>query len=1032
MIKKLLYVLIALFAFLLFSGFTNNDNSITLLTQEQLGRIDGRLHTLFKNQSSASLRTQAMTKDSFLATQTSVIERKDGSIAYGVIIRTDDPDALINAGVPVNSVITGYVTAHLSPQQMISTLELSQVIKISLGSVCYPKNDLAVGSIGADLLNNSYLNNTEYKGSGVLVCIIDTGIDWEHLDFRDPVDNTKSRILYIWDQTLTATGGEGTPADRDPANFGTLDTGVEYTQADIEDEIDGSPAGFVREADINGHGTHVAGSAAGNGVAYSNKSFAGVAPEADIIVVKAGNGSFPSSNTINALTYAQKMSETLGKPIVVNMSLGGHASAHDGTGPKEVAVDDFTGAGRVAVISAGNEGSDLIHFSGTVLGSGNTSVTISIPDYTSNINSGTDNDVFGVDIWYDDFTDVTMTIDSPNLAPFDVIHGDDDTHGVETDGTIYYYNNSDGTYTNGDRRNYLYVYDDTEANVPAWGTWTLTLTNNTGSAVDFHGWLFTNSMPVNITGANSNYTVGDPGTASSAITVGAYTSRWRWSDYLGNGYSYGAGETSDDMASFSSIGPRRDDVQKPDIVAPGMGIFSSLSQDCTPSASRIAPGEQHHMIQGTSMSCPITTGAVALLLEANPNLTAAEVKSLITSTAMTDTYTGGSLPDYEWGYGKLDIFKAAAKLQDSGTTLDREILAYDTWSGDASQNIFVNEKIATRFTPSLSGKVTGFFFHPSSTVTITGPLYAEIWSDNGGLPNAKLGSTVTINQNAFLPYSWNFVDLTSTGVSVANGTDYHIVLYFTSGTEIYIRYDGGSIDNRSSWDTGGGWAAFSSGDFRMRPVITTDENALLAAKVFLQGPYDTVNDEMTTSLNASDIPTTSPYSEDARTVSSIPTDITDWVLVQLRSTIDGSAVVSHSAFLHKDGRIVADNGTSGDIPLAVDAGSYYIVVKHRNHIAVMSDETHGLATSSSTLYDFTTGTDKYRDAAGKELETGVYGMYSGDTDASGTVDASDRAATWNDRNNTGYQDSDCDLSGTVDASDRATTWNNRNVTTHIQ
>ncbi len=1029
MIKKLLYFLIALSAFLLFSGFTN-DNSITLLTQEQLGRIDGRLHTLFKNQSSSSLRTQAMTKDPYLATQTSVIERKDGSVAYGVVIRTDDPDALINAGVPVNAVITGYVTAYLSPEQMISALEISQVTHISLGSMSYPKNDLAVGSIGADLLHNSYLNNTEYKGSGVLVCIIDTGIDWEHLDFRDPVDNTKSRILYIWDQTLTATGGEGTPADRDPTNFGTLDTGVEYTQADIEDEIDGSPAGFVREADINGHGTHVAGSAAGNGAAYSSKSYAGVAPEADIIVVKAGNGSFSDTDVINALAYAQKMSETLGKPIVVNMSLGGHKNAHDGTSSEEVAVDDFTGAGRVAVIAAGNEGSDLIHFSGTVPGSSTTDVTISIPSYSDN--SGNVNDYLGLQMWYDDASDVSMTIDPPNIAPFTANAGDKGVWPITTDGTVYVENEIDSDYTNGDRKHTIEVYDATEAEPPADGTWTVTLTNNTGSAVDFHGWLYMQTMTVNITGANTNYTVGKPGTASNAITVGAYTSRWRFSNTSGSGLSYTGTETSDDKAGFSSIGPRRDDVQKPDIVAPGMGIFSSMSQSASVSSSNIAPGDQHFLTQGTSMACPVTTGAVALLLEANPNLTAAEVKSLITSTAMTDTYTGGSLPDYEWGYGKLDIFKAAAKLQDSGTTLDREILAYDTWSGDASQAVLVNEKIATRFTPSLSGKVTGFFYHPSTTVTITGPMYAEIWSDNGGLPNAKLGSTVTINQNDILPYSWNFVDLSSTGVSVANGTDYHVVLYFSSGTQIYIRYDGGSVDNRSSMDTGGGWAAYGSGDFRMRPVITTDENTLLAAKVFLQGPYDTVNDEMTTNLNASDIPTTSPYSEDARTVSSIPTDITDWVLVQLRSTIDGSAVVSHSAFLHKDGRIVADNGTSGDIPLAVDAGSYYIVVKHRNHIAVMSDETHGLATSSSTLYDFTTGTDKYRDAAGKELETGVYGMYYGDTDASGTVDASDRAATWNDRNNTGYQDSDCDLSGTVDASDRAATWNNRNVTTHIQ
>ena len=193
---------------------------------------------------------------------------------------------------------------------------------------------------------------------------------------------------------------------------------------------------------------------------------------------------------------------------------------------------------------------------------------------------------------------------------------------------------------------------------------------------------------------------------------------------------------------------------------------------------------------------------------------------------------------------------------------------------------------------------------------------------------------------------------------------------------------------------------------------------------------------MTTALNSGgDIPTTSPYSEDPRTVSSIPANITDWVLVQLRSTVDGSTVASKSALLHRDGRIVADDGSTGQIGLDAAEESYYIVIKHRNHLTVMSDETHSLSSSSSTLYDFTvdesTAYDKYYGGDAKLLETGVYGMYAGDADGSGTVDANDRADTWNDRNATGYDGSDCALSGTCDANDRATTWNNRNKSTNV-
>ncbi len=217
-------------------------------------------------------------------------------------------------------------------------------------------------------------------------------------------------------------------------------------------------------------------------------------------------------------------------------------------------------------------------------------------------------------------------------------------------------------------------------------------------------------------------------------------------------------------------------------------------------------------------------------------------------------------------------------------------------------------------------------------------------------------------------------------------------------------------------------------------VVTAPQAAtvLVQTKLFLEGPYNTGTHEMSTSLkDAGYLPTTAPYSENARSVASVPANITDWVLVQLRSSPTGTAVVSRSVFLHKDGRIVADDGATGQITLNASAGSYYLVIKHRNHLAVMSANTVALSSGSSSLYDFTTGSDKYYGASAKLLESGIYGLYTGDTDASGTVDANDRSATWNNRNSNGYYSSDCDLSGTVDANDRSVTWNNRNLSTNV-
>ncbi len=206
----------------------------------------------------------------------------------------------------------------------------------------------------------------------------------------------------------------------------------------------------------------------------------------------------------------------------------------------------------------------------------------------------------------------------------------------------------------------------------------------------------------------------------------------------------------------------------------------------------------------------------------------------------------------------------------------------------------------------------------------------------------------------------------------------------------------------------------------------SNSKVLLQTKIFLEGPYNSTTNEMNTDINGQ-LPLTSPYTENARTVSSIPANIVDWVLVQLRQTATGNTITSKSAFLRKDGRIVADDGITEEIELSAQEGNYFIVIKHRNHLAVMSANSVALDSTTSTLYDFTISESQFYGSGGAvQLESGVWGMWSGDTDGSGVVDAGDRNSTWNDRNKSGYENSDVDLSGVVDAADRNKTWNNRN------
>lgn len=143
---------------------------------------------------------------------------------------------------------------------------------------------------------------------------------------------------------------------------------------------------------------------------------------------------------------------------------------------------------------------------------------------------------------------------------------------------------------------------------------------------------------------------------------------------------------------------------------------------------------------------------------------------------------------------------------------------------------------------------------------------------------------------------------------------------------------------------------------------------LLQTKIFLEGCYDASTDQMTINLN-SNIPNTSPYQEDPRTIDNIPNNIVDWVLVQLRTTVDGNAVSSKSFILREDGLIVNDDATSGVVTLNVSEDSYYIIIKHRNHLPVMSKLPVSLNSTSSSLYNFTTDSDQFYGTGGaKQLE----------------------------------------------------------------
>lgn len=730
---------------------------------------------------------------------------------YDCIIYTTDATALRNSGVLVNSVYPHFVTAWVRPEQITQLSNMPGVNYIAAPVMDELHNDIVVASSGATLLHQGKLNNTVYKGKGVIVAIFDSGIDWKHPDFRDPGDTTQSRILRIWDQTITPIAGEVSPAG--------MGYGVEYTREQINDELDGTPANYVRERDINGHGTHVAGTAAGNGAAFPlTRKYTGMAPEADIVVIKGGNGSFSNTNVINGITYLKNLATTLGKPVVLNMSIGGQFGPHDGTREYELVVDDFTasGPGRAVVISAGNDNGSNIHNQLSLAGGGNGTVSFNVPAVTAP-------DLFQYRVYVNDSSNISATFSAPGSGGSVTANaGESVLEQVISDGfNVYLSNQIDAG--NGDRYIDIYVQRNGTNNINPAGTWTLSLTNNTANTLSLHGWMYYRNpafFALTLVDGNNDYLVGSPGNATSAITAAAYVGKPSWFTYAANGAYYGTTARMDAIATFSSHGPRRDGVLKPEIAAIGQHMISAFSSSSSAALTDIIYPGLYRKNQGTSMSAPVVTGAVALLLQANPTASVSQLRNLLFSNTTKDSLTeaAGATPNTTWGYGRLDIYRAVGAGFNC-SPVNRKTYQYDA-SNLVSEDGGVTlstQRIAVRFTPDISGRLGGAYYHTSITKTA---LVMEVRADSAGIPGALLAK-LPLPDTTVSAFSWNYADLSDLNISVTNGADYYVVVYRDSGssTNWSLRRENTSPDNRSLI-SGDGIAWINPGfDYKIRSVV---------------------------------------------------------------------------------------------------------------------------------------------------------------------------------------------------------------------
>ena len=538
-------------------------------------------------------------------------------------------DGIEELGVTVQSTLGDIYAVRIPVDALAALTNLPNVEFIEAARKLSLTNDISVPSTGATAFHDAGLD-----GSGAIVAVIDTGVDFTHQDFRN-ADGT-TRIKYICDQTDPPQAGDGTCP-----GGGTSDGGTLWTESQINAALTGS--GTVRQNDTNGHGTHVLGTAAGD-----DSVFRGMAPGADIIVVKSDLG---TDNIINAMGFIDQKAAELGLPYVINMSFGGHFGPHDGTDLLSVAIDNLVGPGipgKAVIVAAGNEGSDFIHASGDVM-SGDQVVDFTIPSSTTTIL---------IHIWYSGSDSFALDVTDPLGNGFVGIQAGASEIGCI--GVTWCLNAvSSGTLSNGSKEITFSVVDFSSSSISPTGTWSFKLSQASPVNGSFNAWIadckpsddcqFTSSH------ASNFGSVGEPGVAQDAITVGSYTTRNCWNGQSGQ-VCYSPLPTVGAISSFSSLGPTRDNRPKPDIAAPGEAVMSSLSVDN--SFSQISSitdfGGKHAAIQGTSMAAPHVTGAVALLLANDPTLDSEEIKALLQGNAIQDAFTGVGCNN-TWGCGKLNI-----------------------------------------------------------------------------------------------------------------------------------------------------------------------------------------------------------------------------------------------------------------------------------------------------------------------------------------------------------------------------------------
>ncbi|MBM4258547.1 MAG: S8 family peptidase [Deltaproteobacteria bacterium] len=527
-----------------------------------------------------------------------------------VFIHCDDQarlDHLAQRGIRINQAI-GRIRTAILPMDELSTLSDDPAVqRIFPSRYLRLLMDVAAGKVHVPQFRAS----SGLNGQGVIVGVVDSGIDPNHPAFA-------GRILRIWDQTLT---GPGVPE----GGYGAELTGNLLTLS----------------RDTNGHGTHVAGIASG-----SDATFGGIAPNAELVIVKSD---LQDTQISDAIRYIFRIANGLGRPAVINLSIGGHFDAHDGSDSLSLIIDSESGPGRIICCAAGNEGNDNIHAQSTVLPGTNRMMQFRV--HSTQLRQALLNG------WYPGSASLEVSIRTPGgfVTPWQAV--------IAAGNPSRRYNLPDARVTvvtpgpdpaNGDHNFIVAMNGAGVGSVLPAGIWQLRVRHASGTQARVDVWTLDGQQSPQVlfsgTSVRDSMKVGSPGTDAAAITVASYTTKDQWRDIDGSLRSVGL--ALDTISDFSSEGPLRNGAQKPDVAAPGAMIVSALSADSP--ASRPSMVNSRFVVNaGTSMAAPLVTGIVALLLQRDRNLDPVGVKALLRAHSSIPGRAAGTF-DAKWGFGLID------------------------------------------------------------------------------------------------------------------------------------------------------------------------------------------------------------------------------------------------------------------------------------------------------------------------------------------------------------------------------------------